>query len=91
MALQNGDIYDLQEKRLIAKASEIVREEFFLKTVDDNIMVTSSAKEMTYVKHMANENEKTIRALTKYCKMVMENHLLIVNNFGATLVSLKMC
>lgn len=89
MAFENGDIYDLQQKRLIVKANEIVRKEFFMKTVDESILVTSSAKEMTYLKHMTNENETAIKALTKYCNMVMESHLLIVNNFGATVVSWK--
>ncbi|XP_065367238.1 uncharacterized protein Dark [Calliphora vicina] len=86
VAYENGDIYDLQQKRLIVRTNEIVGKDFYLKTVDDNILVASSAKEKTYVKHMTTAKEMTIiDALTKYSNMVMGNYFLIVNNFGASL------
>ncbi|KAI8116012.1 Apoptotic protease-activating factor 1 [Lucilia cuprina] len=89
VSYENGDIYNLQEKRLIIRANEIIDKEFILKTVDNSLLVTSSALEMTYVKHIKeNENENkitTFRFLTKYCYMIMGKYFLIVNNFGASL------
>lgn len=88
MAYDNGDIYDYFNKRLLVKANEIIQKEFFLKTVDNNILVTSYAPDSTFVKHMTIDHEdKKIPTLTKYCKMIMDNHLLIVNNYGAAVVS----
>ena len=87
VALENGEIYDLHQQRLVFKADNVVHE-FFLKAIDENILITSSAKEKTYVANMSDKQQKQeFPVLTKFCAMIMDTYLLIVNNFGAALVS----
>ena len=87
MALENGEIYDLHQQSLVFKAGNVVGE-FFLKPINENILITSTAKEKTYIANMSDKRQKQeFPVLTKYCAMVMDAYLLIVNNFGATLVS----
>ncbi|KAM7345394.1 death-associated APAF1-related killer isoform 2-T2 [Cochliomyia hominivorax] len=87
VAFNNGEIYDYLEKRLLVKANDVVEKDFFLKTMDNNILITSNANELTYFKHMQIEHsEKLLQTQTKYCKIIMNTHLLIINNCGAALI-----
>lgn len=80
----------MHEKRCVVKsgnANSTATVEY-LKIFNDNTLITSPSKEFTCIAHIDNDIKYyPIPILTKFCAMVFDNYLLVVNDYGTSVVS----